>query len=391
MAMITSIMLLIPIAPGVVCIGCMSKSWIWRTCCWCKYNFVATRRTRGSGALRRVRSMTSTWWWWASARWWSSAVGWRCSAACGMFGSGSMAWKGWSRSLKAKSRRISVMSGTSRSRRAGASSPGTGSVGWWCRRDPNWCRWSVRCCVPGNPCQLYICLRRDVIPIWLRSPCHQIMTTEGVVFSKSHEMSRKLTKSHGISWKLTESFKIHQNLWNSIGILKIIVIYNEIYRTWCKSSGSYHMLLPTQIIIHSWTCLRSIANKMLACGTPRQTLMLFSDILGPCLRSKIARKEGVSWFLLESRGVSLGNHFKTYVDIPRFWLVESWGMSFSKYFSSCSLFWFFCVGVIRERGNHSNHLNPCFLGGTIVEESRSQGHNKLSKSRLIPIFYWFLG
>ena len=143
----------------------------------------------------------------------------------------------------------------------------------------------------------YICLRRNVIPIWLRSPCHQIMTTEGVVFSKSHEMSRKLTESHEKSRNLLKTHGVIQNPPESMefhwNLLKFKIIYNEIYRTWCKSSGSYHILLPTQMIIHSWTCVWSIANKMLACGTPRQTLMLFWDILGPCLRNKIARKEWV--------------------------------------------------------------------------------------------------
>ena len=57
----------------------------------------------------------------------------------------------------------------------------------------------------------YICLRRNVIPIWLRSPCHQIMTTEGVVFSKSHEMSRKLTESHEKSRNLLKTHGIFQH------------------------------------------------------------------------------------------------------------------------------------------------------------------------------------
>jgi hypothetical protein len=71
--------------------------------------------------------------------------------------------------------------------------------------------------------------------------------------------------------------------------------------------------------------------------------------LGPCLRNKIARKE---WVL----GI-ISKHMLTYL------VFDLWKrgdeMSFSKYFSSCSLFRFFCIGVIRERGNYSNHLNPC--------------------------------
>ena len=88
----------------------------------------------------------------------------------------------------------------------------------------------------------YICLRRNVIPIWLRSPCHQIMTTEGVVFSKSHEMSRKLTESHKKSRNLLKTHGILQNPPESMefhwNLLIFFIIYNEIYRTWCKSSGS---------------------------------------------------------------------------------------------------------------------------------------------------------
>ena len=43
--------------------------------------------------------------------------------------------------------------------------------------------------------------------------------------SKTHEKSRNLLKTHGILQNPPESMEFHWNL------LKIIVIYNEIYRT----------------------------------------------------------------------------------------------------------------------------------------------------------------